>query len=309
MRSALVKAISSRLALFSALILAGCYVPPEELGTRFVKAERVSAVQGAILVVKKTENVELEGTTLIIPPGALEADTEITLELGKTDLAGDAAAAGPVAVFGPAGLEFKKKVELILPLHLPEGASVAGIAVEVVEGDGSHRRIPQDEITLKDSATRASILIGGFTSFQCVLPTSDGGQWSSDGGPYGGSDGGPGWSDGGSHGGWDAGSSGGHDGGSYGGYDGGSHGGYDGGGYGGYDGGGYGGYDGGSHGGYDGGGFGGWDAGSGGGWDAGSGGGWDAGSGGGWDAGGFGGWDAGGFGGWDAGAPKLDGGP
>src|SRR5688500_5168982 len=107
---------SSIVACVAALLACG----PAELGSRFVKSEKVLASQGAVIRVDEAESPELAGTSLVIEPGALELDTTITLEVGRRPLVEPSAVAGPVAVWGPPGTRFIKPAQLAIPFQLHE---------------------------------------------------------------------------------------------------------------------------------------------------------------------------------------------
>lgn len=153
------------LAATAVLCLSACYVPPAEVGSKFVKSVPVTASEGATLTVSLEDSPELAGTTLVIPPGALSSDQTITLELGVNALAeGDDRAAGPVAIFGPAGTRFSKPATLTLPAKLQSDETVNDLFVAIVEGDGRRDLVPFEALTI--SGNQVAFEIDGFTSFQ-----------------------------------------------------------------------------------------------------------------------------------------------
>ena len=156
----------------AAVIGMACYVAPTPVGSRFVKSVAVNAQQGATLSITAADDAELAGTTLVIEPGALSHDEVVTVELGGTALASDGhSPAGPVAIFGPDGLEFSKPATLTLPLALATGQQPATVIIEGREGDGTRFVIPHDRVEV--AANEVRFRINGFTSFQPASSTSD----------------------------------------------------------------------------------------------------------------------------------------
>src|SRR5687768_14813570 len=101
-----------RRLLTAALVLCCACTPTKDLGSRYVKAADVKASEGGTLAVTASDSAALAGAELHIAPGALAADTRITLELGDAPLTtGADQGAGPTAVWGPAGTVFSAPVE------------------------------------------------------------------------------------------------------------------------------------------------------------------------------------------------------
>jgi hypothetical protein len=147
-------------------VLAGCG-PTRTVGSRYVKSERVTAAQGLTLSVEAADSPELAGTRLVIPPGALAADTVITLELGSDSLAGgDNKAAGAVALWGPAGTRFSTAAELSLPYALASGESVGNLFIQGREDDGTRFVVNHDALTLDLTNQLVRFPVSGFTGFQ-----------------------------------------------------------------------------------------------------------------------------------------------
>ncbi|MHB8875437.1 MAG: hypothetical protein ACYC8T_17265 [Myxococcaceae bacterium] len=154
------------LVVFAVGGLAACG-PSETVGSRFVKSERVTASQGASIVIDARESPELAGTALKIEPGALTADTTITLDLGASTLVDSAEqAAGPVAIWGPPGTKFSKPVVMTLPFKLTSGQTVANLFVQVNEADGTRFVIDRSKLTVDELKGVMSFTVAGFTGFQ-----------------------------------------------------------------------------------------------------------------------------------------------
>src|SRR5438128_2243082 len=93
---------SCRLAASFAVVLCRACNPTQTVGSRYVKSQTISASQGGALTVDSSESPELAGTKLVIEPGALAIDTEITLELGDKPITqGNDKSAGELALWGP----------------------------------------------------------------------------------------------------------------------------------------------------------------------------------------------------------------
>ncbi len=184
-----------------ALAIAGCYTPPEELATRFVKSQQVKASEGALLSVSAEESPELAGMQVVIPPLALAEDALIDIELGTSTLVPAEAGepAGPAVLIGPSWQQLRAPIELLLPLE--EGVDPARLFVEVVDVNGDHHQVASDKISLSADGRFARFEIQMFGSFQCgTTRPNDGG--SADGGDAGASDGGGPRDGGSSDGGW-----------------------------------------------------------------------------------------------------------
>lgn len=148
--------------LVAAVAFAAC--GPEVLGSRYVKQKNVKASEGAIFTVDATESPELNGTRLELPAGALLADTTVTVELGLTSILGAELAAGPAAVFGPAGTLFSTDVTLVLPvreLNATDDVGIVGLAA-----DGTSFEVDASQVALDATRTRASFRIRQLANYQ-----------------------------------------------------------------------------------------------------------------------------------------------
>lgn len=143
------------------------------VGSRFVKSERVAASKGTAITVSDAEEPELAGTRLEVPPGALSADTTVTLELGLTSIT--ESSRGPVAIWGPAGTVFSSPVRMTLPLAMASSSELGLIEIQVEEADGRRFTIPNSALTIDASGKAVSFTVTGFTRFQPGVPSRDGG--------------------------------------------------------------------------------------------------------------------------------------
>lgn len=123
-----------------------------------------------------------DGVELVVPPGALSADTELRItktSAGAPGLPSEASATTPVYEFTPHGLLFAKPVTLRMPFTPPTGAAAADIfmagpggewsPVEAVIADG---KAEWQRTSLSFGAGLACVISGGNTDpFACVWPT------------------------------------------------------------------------------------------------------------------------------------------
>jgi hypothetical protein len=133
---------------------------------------------GASQVVDQTGGVVTtnEGTTLVIPPGALTAQTTITITL-RPDAAAPAGVTPVTAAhqFGPEGQTFLVPVCITLafePELLPAGTTEQGVVLYSAPQDGG----PNDYQPLETSAVDRSHVIGMTTHFSNVVAAYGGAQ-------------------------------------------------------------------------------------------------------------------------------------
>jgi Cys-rich repeat protein len=145
------------------------------VGSRFVKSVPVTASQGATIVLAASDEPALAGTVLTIPPNALAQNTVITIDLGEKDVVSGAnqKAAGPVAIWGPAGTVFSKPVTMTLPFKLPSGATSTQLFVDVWEENGQHTTVPHWKIQkIESKSGLLTFAVNGFTTFQAGTESS-----------------------------------------------------------------------------------------------------------------------------------------
>ena len=142
------------------------------VGSKFVKSVPVAAAQGATITVSKSDDPLLAGTVLVIPAGALAADTTITITEGlPVTLAGSTpTAAGPVAQFGPSGTVFAKPVSITLPFTLGAGQTSSMLGVVGVEADDQTNLVfGNADLTITAATSTLSFAASGFTRFGAIL--------------------------------------------------------------------------------------------------------------------------------------------
>lgn len=154
------------------LALAGCS-PVDHVGSKYVKSERVAASQGATITVVDSDEPALAGAALRIEPGALAADTVITLELSTAPLTDSAEqAVGPVAIWGPAGTAFAMPAQMTLPYRLAFGQRAQDLYVQVQEADGRRFALGHGLLTVDEAAQTVRFQVNGFTAFQPAAATA-----------------------------------------------------------------------------------------------------------------------------------------
>ena len=154
------------------------------VGTKFVKAELVTASMGGTVKVSESEEPTLKGLELEVPPGALSADTKLSVETMSTPIAKGATEVGPVAIWGPAGTKFSTPAQMKLPFKLPTGANVADLFIQVEEEDGTRSEISGSDLSIDMTTGLVRFGVKHFTAFQACMRNPDAGT-RSDGGVSG----------------------------------------------------------------------------------------------------------------------------
>lgn len=143
------------------------------VGSRYVKSQQVSAALGGTVTVSAAEDSRLANASITFPPGALAADTVITVELGLDDLS--AGRAGPVLVLGPEGLALAKDAEVVLPLSLDARQRSQDLFV-IARGDDGDSRFSGSALVADDSRSRVRFPVSKLRAFQGVVAaTASGG--------------------------------------------------------------------------------------------------------------------------------------
>jgi Cys-rich repeat protein len=149
-------------AVAGLLALAAC--GPNMIGSRYVKSQEVGAGQSALITVSAAESPELAGTRMDIPVGALGATTTVTVELGLSSILGSELAAGPVAVFGPAGTTFSGDVIVSLPVT--GIGTTDDISIVVEDEAGLSSEIDANQVALNAERNIATFRIRRLATFQ-----------------------------------------------------------------------------------------------------------------------------------------------
>jgi hypothetical protein len=168
-------------ALFSAAVLVFATLvacdQSRSVGSRWLRAEQLSAVNGGTIGVAPGSGEPLAGAQLQLDPGALAADAVITLEPGAGPLAAEPPAAGPVAVWGPRDLALALPARLALPYALGPQQSEADLIVVTIDPQGRVTKIPHSALGIDTAAGVVIFAADHLGQFQaaavlrCDLPS------------------------------------------------------------------------------------------------------------------------------------------
>ncbi|HEY0882320.1 MAG TPA: hypothetical protein VGD87_12345 [Archangium sp.] len=140
------------------------------IGSRYVKSQVISALEGGIFSITAGDDSRLAGTVVTVPPGALSEDTALTAELGLDDLS--SARAGSVLVLGPRALQLGKEIEIALPFTLGTQQSRSALSLVALDDSGS-REVPIFQVD--DSSGLVRFRTTRLGAFQCAAGSADGG--------------------------------------------------------------------------------------------------------------------------------------
>jgi hypothetical protein len=182
------------------LLCACSATAPNYLASEFVKSQLIHAAEGGTITVSASDSPTLAGMTVVIPPGALAADTRITVGYGGGTAAEwstmpsptaslvppSVQAAGPVVYLGPDGTAFGIPATVTLPFALPAGGPQNQLAVYARESAGQTYTVQNNALTM--SGGFVTFNVNGFTQFQpgeYIPPPPDDGGIPTDGGDGG----------------------------------------------------------------------------------------------------------------------------
>lgn len=138
---------------------------PADLGSVHVKSALIEATAGGSIEVTASDDyAPFIGTKLEVPPGALAADTKITIDVYSDSLMDeDADAVGPAVEFGPSGTTFSEPVQVTLPLT--EGLDAELARVYVRHGDGTREVLLAEQITVDAANNVLRFSVQHFTTY------------------------------------------------------------------------------------------------------------------------------------------------
>ena len=153
----------------TALLFAGAAcgtADPTELASVHVKTAMIDAAAGGTIeVTASDEYAPFIGTKVVVPAGALSADTELTVDIFSNSLMdADANEVGPAVTFGPAGTQFSQPVEVTLPIT--EAIDADLVRVYVQNADMSREVILPTGITIDAAQGVVRFSVEHFTTFQ-----------------------------------------------------------------------------------------------------------------------------------------------
>jgi hypothetical protein len=158
---------SAATLMIAAVALAAC---GDQLGSRYVKTQKVEASKGAIFTVTADDSPEHAGEPEL-PAGALSSDVVLTVEFGLTSVLGAELSGGPAVVFGPPGVTLSKEALLVLPLRNTVGSDDIGI---VGQTDTGIYEVDSNQVALNASRTLASFRVLHLGGYQVRRRTSCG---------------------------------------------------------------------------------------------------------------------------------------
>lgn len=145
----------------------GC-VQTQTIASRYLKSQLISAPDGGGFTVLDTENEELAGFSLTIPPGALSADTQVTLEVGLDDLvAFPDSAANRVAIIGPSSVVLTRAATIGFPYVSESDEERYDIDV-LRSGDGGQSRVAASDVFVDARTHQVTISTTNLGSFQVI---------------------------------------------------------------------------------------------------------------------------------------------
>jgi hypothetical protein len=150
---------------------AACNPSTSPVGSKYVVSQLVTAKAGGTVTVKASDDPNLAGTSIQIPPNALPVDTTITIAEGAA--IANIASAGPVADFGPSGTAFSYPVTITLPYTA--GTVASTLTVVGVESDTSTLpsvSIGNADLTIDASANTLSFKAVSFTRYGAASGSS-----------------------------------------------------------------------------------------------------------------------------------------
>ena len=130
----------------------------------------VQADVGGTILIDPTDDPQLAGASITIPPGALSADTTITLSSSTATVALPGTQAAGIAVaFGPAGTVFRLPVALSLPFSLPAGAAPTQLFVMEVDGSGTREVFQSAGMVVDSTADVIGFQVLALGTFGAVV--------------------------------------------------------------------------------------------------------------------------------------------
>ncbi len=128
----------------------------------------VAAASGGTIEATGDDAPALVGFKLVLHPGDLPADTQLTLQLGPAS--DDLNAAGPSVLLGPAGLQLVHPAELTLPYSLGPGQLDSELSVELEDGSGQSLRIDRTLLTVDANAHLLRCPLPGLGEVHALAP-------------------------------------------------------------------------------------------------------------------------------------------
>jgi len=136
----------------------------QQVGSQYVKTGTFGP-NGGTLTVTASDDAALQGTQIVIPPGALSA--QMTIQIGVTNQAVvSSGALGPIIDFEPSGTAFTLPAIVTIPVSLG-GLDPSRVGVMAVEPNGSSHDITAVTVTSGGASSLATFQVSGFTHYGC----------------------------------------------------------------------------------------------------------------------------------------------
>lgn len=147
-------------------LLIGIAVGCSSGGARPGAVSQTVGSAGAAIEITSSGSSTIAGTTLLIPAGALDRDTTITIAPAPAPIAATGeTAVGPTVRFEPDGLVFLKPATLTLPFTSAMQPARTNLAIDFRGGAGSGQ---YSGASLSTAGDQVSVDIGHFTDYQVV---------------------------------------------------------------------------------------------------------------------------------------------
>jgi ZU5 domain-containing protein len=162
------KSCTTGAAALIAFALVGCgQKNSTDLGSLHLKSDAISA-NGGTIEIKSSESALAAGVKIVIPPGALDKNTVITIDLNDPNssiVEDKGKGIGPVIQFGPDGTRFLKPATVTLPYT--GSPDPRKLRIYVKEANQPSTVIKAAHLQLDRAKKLVSFQIDGFTQFQC----------------------------------------------------------------------------------------------------------------------------------------------
>ena len=122
---------------------------------------------GGRLVITMSESPALSGTTLVVPPGALNGAASLQLGCGKNLAGADEVAVGPSLRLSPEGLTFLTPVTLTIP-YSPTLIPSDGVVSVAVQTGSQRTLLSGADLTVNAAAGTVTLPLAHFSDYQVI---------------------------------------------------------------------------------------------------------------------------------------------
>jgi hypothetical protein len=142
----------------------------QRVGSQYVKTGTFGP-SGGTLTVAASDDPTLQGTQIVIPPGALSLQTLIQIGVSNQPVV-SSGALGPIIDFEPSPTTFAKPVTVTIPVTLA-GTSPSHVGVMAVETDGTSHDITAVTVASGGVSSLATFQVSGFTHYGAHFESGD----------------------------------------------------------------------------------------------------------------------------------------